>query len=145
MIMKTLLLTFLLSVSSYQNNNAVQKADVEAVLTHTLNQTELTRFIYPYVERLDVLYFRFLPSPVYSSQSLQQLKSISLKVKDSSPLVYDTYQDEKQKPIIFIKIMSMTQDTAQIRIGFSIQGVVGNFTLVKGAIWTIAKSDVYEI
>jgi hypothetical protein len=141
--MKTILMSLLLFIGCYQNGTTPSRADVEAVLTQALNHPELDRFIYPYVKTLDVLYFRFLPSPVYNHHSLENLKDIVLKIKDSPPLAYDKYQDDKQKPIVRIKIMKMTHDTAQVRIGFPIEGAVGVFTLIKKGTWIITEGDVY--
>jgi hypothetical protein len=143
--MKTILIALLVFVGGYQNDTNPPRTDVEAVLTQVLNHPELDAFIYPYVKTLNVLYFRFLPSPVYSDQSLENLKDIVIKIKDSPPLAYDKYQDEKQKPIVRIKIMKMTQDTAQVRIGFPIEGAVGVFTLIKRDTWIITEGEVYVI
>lgn len=65
------------------------------------------------------------------------------RIKNSKPLVYDTAQDEKQKPVVYVKIIKLTADTAQVRIGFDVIGAVGAFTLVKRDTWTIIEGDVY--
>lgn len=143
--MKIIMLSALLFLGSYQGRSAPCKVDLEAVITHVLNHTELTRFTEQYVKRGDVLFFRFGPSPVYTDHELESLRNIVVKIKDGPPLLYDVFQDEKQHPVICIRIMKLTQDTAEVRIGFDVQGAVGVFTLAKGATWTITESDVYQI
>lgn len=93
----------------------------------------------------DVLFFRFGPSPVYTDQELKSFKDIVVRIGASPPIVYDAYQDEKQTPIIYIKIMKLAQDAAELRIGFGIEGAVGVFTLIKKDTWAITEHDVYEI
>lgn len=137
----------MLFVSSSPDRLTPPKADLEAVLTLVLNQTEMARFTDYYVNRGDMLYFRLGKSPFYTDQEMENLDfhQLVLSIKNSKPLVYDTAQDEKQKPIIHVIIMKLTADTAQVRIGFGIKGAVGAFTLVKKDTWTIIESDVYQI
>jgi hypothetical protein len=143
--MKPLFIALLFFVGGYQDSAIAPKTDIEAVLTYVLNRTELVRFTDYYVDRRDVLYFRFLASPVCSDQSLNQLKDIVIRIKDSRPLVYDEYQNDEQKPIVTVKILKMTQNTAEVIIGFPIEGAVGRFTLMKKGTWIITERKVSVI
>ena len=133
-------------VGSCPDRLAPPKADLEAVLTLVFNQTELARFTDYYVKRGDVLYFRLGKSPFYTGHGMESLgfHQLVFRIKNSKPFVYDTAQDEKQKPVVYVKIIKLTADAAQVRIGFDVKGAVGAFTLVKRDTWTIIGGDVYQ-
>jgi hypothetical protein len=143
--MKAILLFLLLFIKSYQSQVTPRTSDLEQVLNLVLNQSELANFTNNYINKGEIVYFRFGPSPVYDKHTLASMKGIVIKIKNGPPLVYDTCQNEKQLPIIYVKIMRLNPDAAQVRIGFDIEGAVGVFTLVKKENWTITEQDVYEI
>ncbi|MDF7815906.1 hypothetical protein [Hymenobacter sp. YC55] len=141
----TRILALFLFLNGYQATPALPRETVQAVVNEVINCEELTGFTAFYTNRKDRMYFRFTPSPTYNKQTLRALRSVVLTFNQSAPLVYDEEQDEKRKPVLTIQLVHLTRDSAQVRLGFPIEGVVGQFTLVHRGTWRLVKRDVYEI
>ncbi|MBB4602694.1 hypothetical protein HNQ93_003459 [Hymenobacter luteus] len=137
-------LPLILSIN-YQSDCKVAANDIQDILNRIINTKEITKFTEHYVSRNDTIYFCFEPSPAYNKQTLQELRHTILKIKNVNYLVYTDKQNESRKPVITFQILELTKTTASVRLGFSIEGVVGNFSLEKKNTWNIRSSEVYEI
>ncbi|WP_046247428.1 hypothetical protein [Hymenobacter terrenus] len=143
--MKLILALFLFLFGARQPDKVSQHTDVQMVLNQVLNSNEMVKFTSHYSRKAEVIYFRFEPSAAYNNATLGGLQDLVLTIKGSPPLVYDEHQNEKRKPVVTIQILAMDNHAAEVRIGLPIEGVVGQFVLVKQSTWRIAKSNVYEI
>lgn len=132
-------------LNGYQAPPALPTETVQAIVNEVINCEELTGFTSYYTSRKARMYFHFIPSALYGEQTLRPLRSVVLTLHQSAPLVYARDQDEKRTPVLTIQLVQLTRDSAQVRLGFPIEGVVGQFTLVHRGTWRLVKRDVYEI
>lgn len=143
--MQHLLLLFLLWTGGvFTNPPSVPSSQLQAVLTPILSAPSLAPFWGHYLRRQPI-YFRFLPSKNWDAPALRSVKNLSLRVQHCPPLIYNTTLDERRYPVVTVQVLELTPDSARIRIGLPIEGVTGQFTLLKAGTWVIRTEDVAEI
>jgi hypothetical protein len=123
---------------------SASSSQLQAVLTPVLNAPSLAPFLGHYLCRQPV-YFRFQPSTDRDAPALRGVKDLTLRVRQCPTLVYNTTLDEHRYPVVTVQVLQLTPDSARVRIGLPIEGVVGQFTLLKAGAWAIRTEDVVEI
>lgn len=116
---------------------------LQAVLTTVLNAPSLAPYLRHYLCRQPV-YFRFGPSTARDALALRGMKNLALRVRNCPALVYNTTLDERRHPVITVQVLQLSPDTARVRIGLPIEGVTGQFTLLKAGAWAIHTEEVVE-
>lgn len=121
-------------------------AEMQVICTQVLNTQRVRDFVLYYVDRRDSLFFRYLPSPSYPAGSLRPVEHIKFGLGSSPPLTYDTRKDERKYPLLTVRLEAYApDDSARVRVGFLIEGMVGVFTLRRKPTWHITRQRVYEI
>jgi hypothetical protein len=139
--MKSLfLLVLLLAVSKPR---LPESAHVQAMLTQVVNAPGLAPFLVHYRQR--PIYFRFLPTNQYSADSLHTLHRLVLRLQQGGKLVYDETKDVKRYPVLEFRFVKRQPSSAEVWVGFDIEGVVGQFTLGNVPEWHLTSAQVYEI
>lgn len=116
---------------------------MQAVLTTVLKSPSLAPFLSHYLCRQPVYYrFRLVSPP--DASILQRLDRLTLQVRHCPPLVHNTLLDARRHPVVVVRVLQVVRATARVQIELPIEGVSGNFTLLKGAVWTIHTQKVSE-
>ncbi|MDO3416698.1 hypothetical protein Q3A66_16640 [Hymenobacter sp. BT770] len=117
---------------------------LQAVLTTVLNATSLGPFLGHYLCHQPV-YFRFVPSTDSEAPALRGMNKLTLRVRQCPTLIYNTRLEERRYPVVTVQVLQLAPDSARVRIGLPIEGVVGQFTLRKAGAWAIRTEEVAEI
>lgn len=117
---------------------------LQAVLTTVLNAPGLAPYLGHYLGRSPV-YFRFAPATARAVLAGRPAKQLVLRVRNHPPLIHDTTLEERRHPVVTVQVLQLAPDTARIRIGLPIEGVVGTFKVVKARAWSIHTAEVVEL
>jgi hypothetical protein len=120
-----------------------ESTQVQTMLTQVVNAPGLAPFLGHYRQR--PIYFRFLPTDQYSTNSLHALHGLVLRLQQGGKLVYDETKDVKRSPVIEFRFVKRQPTSAEVWVGFDIEGVVGQFTLGNSPEWHLTSAQVYEI
>jgi hypothetical protein len=120
-----------------------ESAHLQPILTQVINAPGLAPFLRHYHQR--PIYFRFLPTARYPPDSLHALHGLVLPLTQGGTLVYDETKNVKHFPVIEFRFVKRQPTSAEVWIGFKIEGVVGQFTLGKTPAWHLTSAQVYEI
>jgi hypothetical protein len=120
-----------------------ESAPLQIILTQVINAPGLAPFLRHYRHR--PIYFRFLPTARYPPDSLHALHGLVLPLPQGGTLVYDETKDVKHSPVIEFRLVKRQPTSAEVWVGFGIEGVVGQFTLGNTPAWHLTSAQVYEI